>query len=267
MNKKLPSKLFRLNRVAKAVDDAIIEFYKKDNRYNFIQEKIPSLEQQPKPSAFKEISKVLYVNNIEPPISKQGHDTKLVLGATGEALTELLFSPKPDVKTNNRGFDINIDGCLIEVKSTVEESVSLSNVQYSTADYLIIHVFHKYNDSYLRSYMVPMSILRVIKGEKKGRVSVNIDIEHWVKNFYITPIRISQYFKIRERYITGKYRSIVQVINRMHLDALIQSGHININAIFKMYSEFNSWKLEPHFAYYEYFFNKKLKWIYTYKSL
>nr|WP_306288039.1 hypothetical protein [Pseudoalteromonas sp. WY3] len=261
---QLPSRLFRKNRVAKAVDEVILSAYKKDLRYNFIKKDVPLLATKTKPAAFKEISKVLYVNDITPPVSKQGHDAKTVLGATGEALTELLFAEKPDLDSNNRGFDLKIDASLVEVKSTVEDKVSLSNVQYEKSDYLIIHIFHKYRDLYLFSYLVPMRILREIKGDKNGRVSINIYKEKWVEKFKITPIRIAQYFKIRERYITGKTRALVHVANRDVLDKKIIHASVHVQAIFEMYSSFNAWKWEINFVYYEYFYHQTLDWVYTY---
>jgi hypothetical protein len=178
-----------------------------------------------------------------------------------------LFKPIPETKSNNRGFDLNIDGGLIEVKSTVERSVSMSNIQYKTANYLVVHIYDKYHDKYMHSYLIPMAILRKIKGEIKGRVSVNIYIESWVDYFKISLIRISQFFEMRKRYIQGKSRSIVQVINQAIMNRPIEGNDIHVKAIFLMHSKFNSWKWELHFAYYEYFFKNKLNWVYSHDCL
>lgn len=117
MSSKLPFGKFKKSRIASAVTNAILDSYKKDNRYYNIKNSVPELKSKPIPVAYKEISKVLYENEIEPPISKQGHESGTVLGATGEALTELILPPREELPVNNKGYDLDHDTALIEIKN------------------------------------------------------------------------------------------------------------------------------------------------------
>ncbi|WP_318486819.1 hypothetical protein [Photobacterium leiognathi] len=266
MSSELPYRLFKKNRVASAIDEAILENFQKDARYHVIRKNIPKLRSSPKPKAFKEISKVLYVNRIPPPISKQGHDTKAVLGATGEAFTELLL-PAEEVEVNNAGYDLKFDASLIEVKSTVADRVSMSNVQYMQADYLVIHVYHEHSDDYRFTYLIPMRILRIIKGQKAGRVTVNIYKETWVNLFKVTAIRLAQYFKIRRLYRTKDYKRITELRYKSLFDQQMSGNSVSVISLFNLYRYCYSWKWEMRYAYYEYFYNGRLTWDYTYNCL
>ncbi|ENJ2051614.1 hypothetical protein AB0613_004520 [Vibrio parahaemolyticus] len=266
---KIPFRWISLNNTISVEDKSIFTVFETETSYHSIIKKIPSLQQERQPIAFKKISRAIYLHGSNPPISKQGHDTKQVLGATGEALTELILS-HDKVKINNPGYDLSVKGSLLEVKSTVEESVSMSDVQFETANYLIIHVYHKYNDEYQTCYLIPMIILRAIKGYKRKagrRVTVNIYKEKWVGLFKLSPIRVAQYFKVRNLYVNDQANSVVQVRARAVLDKKIKNYSVHIKDVFEMYSEFNSWKWEMHFAYYEYFYKGAINWLYTYRSL
>ncbi|OAN19958.1 hypothetical protein A3K86_00020 [Photobacterium jeanii] len=266
---RVPFRWISLNNEISVEDKNIFTVFEKEKSYHSIIEQIPSLQQERQPIAFKKISKAIYLHGANPPISKQGHDTKQVLGATGEALTELILN-HDKVKVNNPGYDLSVSGSLLEVKSTVEDSVSMSDIQFQTANYLIIHIYHKYKDTYQNCYLIPMKILREIKGQnrKSGRrVTVNIYKEKWVELFKLTPIRVAQYFKVRNLYINEQASSIVQVRSRGELDKKIQNSSVHVKDIFEMYSKFNSWRWEMHFAYYEYFYKGTITWLYTYRSL
>lgn len=255
------------NLIASAVEKAILDNFQKDNRYHVIKKSVPSLDLQTKPKAYKEISKVLYVNEIKPPISKQGHDTKTVLGATGEALTELILPPIHELDTNNRGYDLEHDDSKIEIKSTVEDRVSLSNVQYATADYLVIHIYDKYSDDYRFSYLIPLKILQVIKGFRQGNVTINLYKETWVEFFKVTLIRLNQFFRVRRMYLDQNTNTLMELRYSNILDSAIMPSGVHIRALFTSYMRCGSWKWERRYAYYEYYRNRHPNWFYEHNCL
>lgn len=228
---------------------------------------MPELAEIKTPKAYKIISKVLYLNDIQPPISKQGHDSKMVLGATGEALTELILPPYNDLPPNNRGYDLDYENSFIEVKSTVESKVSLSNIQFEIANYLVIHVYHKHTDDYCHTYLIPLKILKAIKGEKSGDVTINIYKESWVKFFKVTLMRLHQFFKVRRMYLDGNPSSLIELRHKDLLDSAVFSQKINIISLFSNYPRCGSWKWERRYAYYEYYQNRHPEWEYEYNSL
>ncbi|MCX9480303.1 hypothetical protein [Vibrio cholerae] len=266
MNSKLPFRKLKKNLVASAVEKAILDSFNKDERYHYIKKSVPELKSLSIPVAYKKISKVLYANEIEPPISKQGHESSTVLGSTGEALTELILPPREELPVNNRGYDLDHDNALIEIKATVAESVALSNVQYYTAQYLVIHVYEKFSDKHRFAYLIPLKILRAIKGRKLGNVSINLFKENWVDFFKVTFVRLSQFFQVRRMYLDGNYNSLVKYRYRSLLDREVVSRGVYVTSLFNHYEKCGSWKWERRYAYYEYYHNS-IHWHYQYNSL
>ncbi|SGZ09787.1 3-oxoacyl-[acyl-carrier-protein] synthase 2 [Moritella viscosa] len=267
MKANLPFRLMKRNRIALAIDKAILDNYEKTNKYHFIQKSIPELADKPKPTAYKYISKALYVNGIQPPISLQGHETKTVLGASGEALTELILPPEDELRSNNRGYDLDYDDAYIEVKSTVEDRVSLTNIQYLTANYVVIHVYNKYSDDYRFTYLIPLKILRAIKGTKSGNVTINLYKEKWVRLFQVTLLRLSLFFKARQMYMHGNANSLVEIRYKTLLNKDISLQGVHVSSLFTRHTRCGSWKWERRYAYYEYFQNRHPNWLYEHNCL
>ena len=190
---EIPFETLKRNKVPKPWDLYVIEKIRFTENFDKIIEGHGLLKSMAMPAARKEVAKSIYSNNREPNLLDQKFKIKEVMGSVGEALTELLL-PGIDVSVNNGGFDVNFCGNYIEVKSTVEQKVTLSNIQYEIADYLIVHKFHKETGKYYSSLLVPLFVLRAFKPDRNRSVSVSTQTDVWARGLNITLERIVAYF-------------------------------------------------------------------------
>lgn len=196
---KLPFEILSKNKIVEPWDFHVKNSLSKTHNFSEIINCNSYLSKMPLPIAMKEVAKTIYSLGFEPKLLKQGFEIKQVMGSVGEGLTELLL-PGEDVSVNNKGYDVEYCGNYIEVKSTIEVKVSLSNAQYRKADYLLAHKFEKNSGFYASSLLVPLKILKAYKADRTKTVSVSTKTDVWVRNLKITPKRLIAFFQSLEKF-------------------------------------------------------------------
>lgn len=190
----LPFHIFLKNKPIKPWDDYIKESIAETKSFEELIEGNVFLRNLKKPNAWKEVAKTFFALGVEPGLIGQGFDINSIMGSVGEALTELLL-PGDEIPINNKGHDISYKGNYIEVKSTVTKKVTMSNSQYRQSDYLIMHRFHKKTGYYNKTYLIPIRVLSDYKPNREHSVSVDLEVDKWARNLFITPERLIEFFK------------------------------------------------------------------------
>lgn len=203
MIERLPIWLLERNHSYSEYDESILTAYNEESQS--IEEIALANSQflgNNQTDAIKKVAKILYANGIEP-ILKREWDSSKIMGYVGEALTELIV-PGDYVAPGNKGFDIDSNGELIEVKTSISTKFSMSKHQYETANFLVTHRFHK-ERGYIDTHFYPMEIVKYYKplaGKKKRRtVSVDLVTDKWAKNYSISLKSLSKFFKYIEMYM------------------------------------------------------------------
>lgn len=204
------------------------------------------------PAARKEVAKTIYSRGLQPNLIKQKFVIKEVMGSVGEALTELLL-PDKDVSVNNSGYDVDYCGNYIEVKSTVVDKALMSNIQYRTANYLIIHKFDKSTGKYCSSLLAPLPLIHSFKPNRDKSVSVSTKTDSWARGLKITLTRILLYFE-KDKKVSVEHNK--NICRRCHSSILV-GGKVKIRelAVSCKGCSWDSW--EDRYFYYYYKFCKE----------
>ncbi|WP_332767075.1 hypothetical protein [Pseudomonas koreensis] len=191
----LPFAFLAKNKRVQPWDEHVRICVKNEVRFDKIIQGDERLRLMKLPVAWKEVAKSIFALGREPELIGQGFDIKGVMGAVGEALTELLL-PGEEGTVNSMGHDAIYKGNYIEVKSTVARKVTMSNPQYRGADYLVMHRFHKETGRYYNTYLIPMNLLRFFKFDRVRSVSVDLAVDTWARALSITLERLVIFFKL-----------------------------------------------------------------------
>jgi len=194
-NSGMPFDILTRNKKVQHWDVHVKRCVESEVRFDKIIQGDERLKLMKLPVAWKEVAKSIYALGREPELIGQGFDIKGIMGAAGEALTELLL-PGELGAVNSTGYDVIYKGNYIEVKSTVVRKVTMSNPQYRGADYLIMHRFHKETGHYYNTYLVPMNLLRFFKFDRIRSVSVDLAVDVWARALSVTLERLVNFFNV-----------------------------------------------------------------------
>ncbi|EIO3977377.1 hypothetical protein LQK36_001162 [Vibrio vulnificus] len=258
----LPFELFKKNKITESWDRYVLDAYKKNQNFSDIIDGNKTLKQMPKPRSRKEVAKTILSSGEQPNLFAQRFATKSVLGDVGEAITELLL-PSDYADVNQSGYDVKYEGALIEVKTTASNSVSMSSVQFSRADYLLVHRYSERSGCYQQSYLIPMVLSRLVKHPRADNrnVSFNLDVEKWITHFSILPKRLVDFFFLRGAYLGKKpFRFVNQILKpgtyiknfKMYPSICRENGVLEVDSLFVQEMKCECWRWELRFAYFHY---------------
>lgn len=249
-----PYKLLQENIVLLSFHMEVIESLKKTSDFDKIISSNKILSNMPIPDARKEVAKAIYATGRQPEINKNGHSTKEVMGSVGEALTELLI-PGNYVAVNNAGYDVDYSGNYIEVKSTITEKVTMSNKQYLTADYLIVHRFNKDTNKHRSSLLVPLDIIHAFKPNRKKSVSISTKTDEWARGFTITLPRIVRFFNMLK---TNENHPVKNGFCQFCHSEIVKNNIVDFRALAVSCDNNCVWGFwEERYFYYKYFYSSK----------
>ncbi|ELA9293110.1 hypothetical protein QUO15_004580 [Vibrio parahaemolyticus] len=210
MLERLPLEIFQRNHTYSELDSKFIAEYQKGDNMEEIAEKYSSELELGFIDSIKTIAKALYAQGIEPNLFQEwGSST--IMGYVGEALTELVV-PGTYIAPGNEGFDIEFNGELIEVKTSVKSKVSMSESQYEMANFLVAHRFHK-RQGYVTTFLYPVEVVQLYKQLPDGKrklVSVDAEKDYWAEKYEISLKDLSKFFLHIEAYVSdGKFHQVV----------------------------------------------------------
>ncbi len=245
-NSGLPFDIIAQNKKIEPWDEYVKHCVESEVRFDKIIKGNERLSSMKTPLAWKEVAKSIYALGREPELIGQGFDIKGIMGAAGEALTELLL-PGEEGQVNSTGYDAIYKGNYIEVKSTVVRKVTMSNPQYKGADYLVMHRFHKETGRYYNTYLIPMNLLRFFKYDRVRSVSVDLAVDAWARSFSVTLERLVIFFDV----ITDeKAAHSVPACLKCHAEIVWEGGfRIQALAVVCKGCKWASWELR--YAYYD----------------
>ncbi|MFA0074919.1 hypothetical protein [Vibrio cyclitrophicus] len=203
MIKRLPISLLAYNHSYEEYDEVILIAYNENKQpIKEIAKENSHLLGHNQIDAIKKVAKILYANGIEPILTREWDSSK-IMGYVGEALTELTV-PGKYVAPGNKGFDIDSNGELIEVKTSISTKFSMSKHQYETANFLVTHRFHK-DKGYIDTHFYPMEMVKNYKPlankQKRRTVSVDLITDEWAKKYPISLQALNKFFKYIEMYM------------------------------------------------------------------
>lgn len=245
-NSSLPFGIIARNKTARPWDEYVKNCVEKEVRFDKVIEGNELLKSMKTPVAWKEVAKSIYALGREPELIGQGFDIKSIMGATGEALTELLL-PGEQGSVNSTGYDVIYKGNYIEVKSTIVSKVTMSNPQYRGADYLVMHRFHKETGRYYNTYLIPMNLLRFFKPSRVHSVSVDLAVDKWARSLSVTLERLVNFFGVITEVSTSQ---IFSACTECH-SQIVRDGEFRIQALADTCNDcrWGSWELR--YAYYD----------------
>lgn len=245
-NSGLPFDILARNKKIQRWDAHVRRCVESEVRFDKIIQSDELLKLMKLPVAWKEVAKSIYALGREPELIGQGFDIKGIMGAAGEALTELLL-PGEEGAVNSAGYDAIYKGNYIEVKSTVVCKVTMSNPQYRGADYLVMHRFHKETGRYYNTYLVPMNLLRFFKFDRARSVSVDLAVDTWARSLYVTLERLVNFFTVITDESTAQ---ALPACSECHAE-IVRDGEFRIQALVDLCKGcgWSSWELR--YAYYD----------------
>ncbi|WP_332405635.1 hypothetical protein [Vibrio metschnikovii] len=211
MIERIPKNIIEINyRPTDYDEDILLEYQKNNKSIEKIASEYKKVLNIGLIDSIKTIAKVLYASGVEPQLYREWDSSK-IMGYVGEALTELIV-PGEYVAPGNTGFDINFNGELVEVKTSIKAKVSMRKVQYKTASFLVAHRFHK-NRGYLSTHFYPMEIVQFYKpllNRKRNVVSVDSEKDSWASKYEISLNSLSKFFMCVDAYLREeKFHQIV----------------------------------------------------------
>lgn len=250
----IPFNVLKKNKIPQLWDAYIINQLETNENFDEIIKGNDLLSSMAVPAARKEVAKTIYSRGLQPNLIKQKFVIKEVMGSVGEALTELLL-PDKDVSVNNSGYDVDYCGNYIEVKSTVTDKALMSNIQYRTANYLIVHKFDKSTGKYCSSLLAPLPLIHSFKPQRDKSVSVSTKTDAWARGLKITLPRILSYFG-KDKKVSFEHDN--NVCQRCHSSILVD-GKIKLQelAVSCKSCSWDNW--EDRYFYYYYKFCKETK--------
>ncbi|WP_348709039.1 hypothetical protein [uncultured Pseudoalteromonas sp.] len=248
----IPFDVLKKNKIPQLWDAYIINQLETNENFDEIIKGNDLLSRMAVPAARKEIAKTIYSRGLQPNLIKQKFVIKEVMGSVGEALTELLL-PDKDVSVNNTGYDVDYCGNYIEVKSTVTDKALMSNIQYRTANYLIVHKFDKSTGKYCSSLLAPLPLIHSFKPKRDKSVSVSTKTDSWARGLKITLTRILLYFEKDKKVSVECNKNICR---RCHSSILVD-GEVKLQklAVSCKGCSWENW--EDRYFYYYYKFCKE----------
>ena len=168
-----------------------------------------------------------------------------------------------DIAPKHDGFIHNLNYCnaKIIIADIINNSFNITSEQYYNNEYLIIRKYDNEFKYYLSSYLIPLNILQVIKGNINNFVNINFQEESWINFFKLTDNRLKEYFQFRMMYLNKIPIKCAELIYKDLLDLEINNLEIDISSLFTQYAFCSSWKWELRYVYFKYDKNN-LTWKY-----